>query len=410
MILALNILFVCPRLYSPETNGLVLRVINVARQLAARGIRCHAAVDASDHEQVLPILESGGFASVNAISAIKPVHWARVLRLSNENYQALADPCGFRRVVGELQAIAATRNADVVIAETCDMAEFVRLIPAKVRIVDICDSPTLTLKRHNAAVPARSASQAWSRGLELLRWRRLERVICRDFDCAITITEEDRKAVADSAEESDRRKVKAISNGVSQRYLSLRPRPDVNNRIIAFWGNLDFLPNASAISYFCEEVFAPFLAGQGIVCRIFGRNASEGIRAILARHREIELVGYVPDLPRALENIPIMINPMIMGAGQKNKVLEAFALGLAVVSTRVGMSGIEAVDDEHFLEANDPASFATAIRTLLEERLKRQTLAEKARQLALEFYSWDSIGERWHDIILGLAQGRANAA
>ncbi|HEX4080050.1 MAG TPA: glycosyltransferase [Rhizomicrobium sp.] len=404
MTAALNVLFVCPRFPSPETNGLVLRLVNIARQLALRGMHCHAVVDAPDSDEIALVLKSGGLTSVHEIPAITPTHWARVFRLSNENYLSLANPRGFRESADRLRAIAASVQAKVAVAESCDMAEYIRLIPSIVRIADICDSPTLTLDRHNTVVPARSAADAWSRRLERLRAKRLERAICRHFDRAITISEDDRRAVADSADERDRGKVVAISNGVSPGFLAeaLPVRRDAS--AVAFWGNLDFAPNATAVSWFGEKVFAPFLAGQEIGCRVFGRNAPQHIRALAERHRGIELAGYAPDLPRALAEIPVMINPMIIGAGQKNKVLEAFGLGLAVVSTRLGMSGIDAVAGEHFLEANDPPAFAAAIRSLLEDEDQRRALADRARRLALEKYSWDSIGARWHEIILGLAK------
>jgi glycosyltransferase involved in cell wall biosynthesis len=388
----------------------VLRLVNVARQLALRGMHCHAVVDAPDSDEIAMVLKSGGLSSVHEIPTITPTNVVRVLRLSNENYMRLADPRGFRKAADQLRATAASVHATVAIAASCDMAEFVKSIPAVVRIADICDSPTLTLDRHNAVVPAGSAADGWLRKVERLRSKRLERAICRNFDRAITISEDDRRAVADSADERDRSKVVAISNGVSPGFLAPQPPVQRDARALAFWGNLDFAPNAAAVSWFGEKVFAPFLAGDGIVCRIFGRNAPEHIRALAARHSGIDFAGYAPDLPRALAEIPVMINPMIMGAGQKNKVLEAFALGLAVVSTRLGMSGIDAVAGEHFLEANDAAGFAAAIRSLLEDPGRRRALAERARRLAVEKYSWDSIGARWHEIILGLAKAGARAA
>jgi glycosyltransferase involved in cell wall biosynthesis len=405
-----NVLFVCPRMASPETHGLTLRVANVARQLALRNMHCHAVVDEHDREAAAAIFDRDVFGTIHGIPAITPTNWARVFRLSNENYLGRADPGGFRRIVSELRAVAATTRANVAIAASSDAAEYARAVPAKLRIADICDSPSLTLEREHAAIAARSAAEAGLRRLERLRAKRLERAICRSFDRIVAISEADREAVADSALPHDRCKVLTISNGVADRYLAAAFMDRRDARAIAFWGNLDFAPNAAAVSFFCEEVFVPFLAGDAISFRILGRNAPEEIRALAALCPAIQFEGFAPDLTQALANVPIMINPMIMGAGQKNKVLEAFALGLAVVSTRLGMSGIDAVDGEHYLEANDPASFAAAIRLLLEYPERRRALCTNARRLVIEKYSWDSIGGHWHEMILRLAKDGARAA
>jgi glycosyltransferase involved in cell wall biosynthesis len=91
-----------------------------------------------------------------------------------------------------------------------------------------------------------------------------------------------------------------------------------------------------------------------------------------------------------------MVNPMISGSGMKNKVLEAFALNIAVVSTPLGMESIDgAVAGTHYLKADDPEEFAKSIQSLLDDEQKRSVIAKNANKLLLEKFTWERTGEKW---------------
>jgi len=405
----IGILFVCPRLPSPETNGLVLRIMNVAKQLGSRGCRCHLVVDARDREEIESFLPRSVFAGVHTIPAVTPVSRLRHFRLGDQNYRRLANRPAFEEAAASLRGLASFVSTDVMIAASADMAEYVRTIPHVIRIADICDSPTLSLARRRAARAPRTMREAWFGRLERLRSRLLERSICRSFDLIVAITDDDLDSIARSARSRDRKKLVAIANGVGDKYLPRQREDRRAKAAIAFWGNLDFPPNQAAILHFHEKVFVPFLEQDGIRWHIFGPNAGDEVRNLSERHRNIVLEGPTRDLAASLAGIPVMINPMTMGGGLKNKVLESFALGLAVVSTRIGMSGIDAVKDRHYLPAEDPAEFAQAIRMLLRTPEKRNEIARAGRLLVFERYTWQEIGERWYGQIESLVAERRRA-
>jgi len=77
-------------------------------------------------------------------------------------------------------------------------------------------------------------------------------------------------------------------------------------------------------------------------------------------------------------------------------VLEAFALNIAVVSTPLGMESIDgAIPGTHYLEAEDPEEFGKSIQSLLDDELKRSAIAENAKKLLLENFTWNKTGEQW---------------
>ena len=133
----------------------------------------------------------------------------------------------------------------------------------------------------------------------------------------------------------DRENVHTVPNGVEERYLAPMPHPGTE-RGVMFWGNLEFAPNADAMSYFVRQVWQPRLRAAGVRLRVIGVGAPDWLVELAGRESLLELSGFVSDLPAAVAAYPVMVNPMLTGSGLKNKVLEAFGLGAPVVSAPMG--------------------------------------------------------------------------
>jgi glycosyltransferase involved in cell wall biosynthesis len=87
------------------------------------------------------------------------------------------------------------------------------------------------------------------------------------------------------------------------------------------------------------------------------------------------------------------IAPLRAGGGTRLKILNAWAMGKAVVSTSVGCEGLEAVDGHNILIRDDPREFAQAIQNVLSDPDLRGHLGRRARATAERIYSWDVVGE-----------------
>ena len=89
-----------------------------------------------------------------------------------------------------------------------------------------------------------------------------------------------------------------------------------------------------------------------------------------------------------------MINPMVEGSGLKNKVLEAFACRVPVVSTPLGIEAIDAMPGRHYVKADSPGDFAEAVTSLLADPAYASEIAEAARLLVESKYRWSAIGDQ----------------
>ena len=161
---------------------------------------------------------------------------------------------------------------------------------------------------------------------------------------------------------------------------------------IVFVGGMSWFPNADALEFFDEEILPLVRArDEKITVTWVGRAKPE----VIARYatRGIQLTGHVDDIRPYVAKAACYVVPLRIGGGTRLKILDAWAMGKAVVSTSVGCEGLEAVDGQNILIRDDPAAFAAAVTTVLRDTGLRTALERNARVTAEQRYSWDVIGE-----------------
>jgi len=103
--------------------------------------------------------------------------------------------------------------------------------------------------------------------------------------------------------------------------------------------------------------------------------------------RNVEVTGRLDDPASVLTRASTVVVPLRHGSGTRVKILEAFAYGLPVVSTTIGAEGLDVVDGESILIADDPVDFAENIVSLFENRERASSLARAGQELFLSKYS-----------------------
>jgi glycosyltransferase involved in cell wall biosynthesis len=232
-------------------------------------------------------------------------------------------------------------------------------------------------------------------GLEAQRVRRYEGLIVRNFDQTLAVTEVDRRALSAAATSSLNATAStmpaisvipiAVDTG---RLQPVRRQPGSTN--ILTLGTLHYPPNADGIRWFLNEVF-PLIQGKvpGATLTIIGKNPPEDFldRASHEPH-SIYVTGYVPDLTPYLEKAALMAVPVRAGGGMRVRILEAFARAMPVVTTTIGLEGINAQADEEVLVADSPSDFASTVVCLLRDENLQAKLATKGHRLAENNYDW----------------------
>lgn len=163
--------------------------------------------------------------------------------------------------------------------------------------------------------------------------------------------------------------------------------PHEDGRTVVYFGLLSTLPNTDAVGHFAQSIWPRVTAAHPEArWKIIGGRPPPSIQALAGP--EIELTGLVPDLRPHLAEAAVVTVPLRLGGGTRLKIVEAMAMGKAIVSTSLGAEGIEAVPGREILIADDPESFAAAVVSLLKDPGLRARLGGAARRLAVERYSW----------------------
>lgn len=171
---------------------------------------------------------------------------------------------------------------------------------------------------------------------------------------------------------------------------------------LVFLGSLDWTPNLDAVRWFLGSVW-PLLrrAIPGARFHVGGSNPPPGLEGTL-RAEGARFLGRVHDARDFLASGAAMVVPLLAGGGVRVKILEAMALGVPVVSTRLGAAGIDARDGEEILLADGPDSLAKACSTLLEDPARARAVGEAGRRRVRESFDADGIGRSLFDFLTGL--------
>jgi glycosyltransferase involved in cell wall biosynthesis len=155
-----------------------------------------------------------------------------------------------------------------------------------------------------------------------------------------------------------------------------------------FVGTMGYYPNEDAVLFFCREVL-PKLRAQAdrpFLVRIVGSGIPDSLRQ-LARLPEVRFIGEPSDMAREYADIEAVIVPLRAGGGTRIKVLEAFAYRRPVVSTIVGVEGIEVQPEQHCLIGDTAGDLARQCLRIMEDRALRERLADEAFDLVTGSYS-----------------------
>jgi glycosyltransferase involved in cell wall biosynthesis len=159
---------------------------------------------------------------------------------------------------------------------------------------------------------------------------------------------------------------------------------------------------------FCQSTW-PLLRAKrpSMKLLIVGADPSAEMRA-LGQLPGVTVTGSVPDVRPFVRRSAAMVAPLAIARGTQNKILEAMAMGVPVVTSTVAAGGVDAVAGEHLLVADTPQATADAILNLLEQPAQRRCLAEAGRARVLSHHAWAQSMKRLDGIVARCTRGAPN--
>jgi polysaccharide biosynthesis protein PslH len=277
-------------------------------------------------------------------------------------------------------AVAAVEKA--LAAEAFDVVvfDFVHaavLRPDQIKGATVCFTHNVEaeiFERH--AKTAASAPLRWMWASQAAKMRRFEREALARFTRVVAVSERDAKMF----EKNDGLKTaRAIPTGVDLDFFSWQAPADGAPTVV-FTGSMDWEANVDGIRFYIDEVW-PRVRAQvpNAQLRVVGRHPPASLTQ--RNVHGVTFTGFVDDVRDHVRDAQAFVIPLRVGGGTRIKAFEAMAMGLPVVSTTIGIEGLDVDDGTHFLRADGAEALADATLKLIADGTLRLKLSRAARQL-----------------------------
>lgn len=394
----MNVLVLCPRPPWPPTMADAMTVDRLARFLATRGHRvdlmCFVEGEADERE-----LRRGLGEVCRCIESVRLPSWESYTRtlgtlagrlpMQVQYYMSSA----MRRAV---ERRVAHGEYDVVYTHLVRMAEYTRRLPLP-KALGAQISQALNLER--MVEHARDPFRKFFYGIEAAKVRPYEARVCADFDQVFLCGRSDIEALEKTMPVPNAMVCPHGQDVPGRERLAAAREPGA----IVISGVMSTYTNVDAVSWFAREVF-PLVERELPEARfwIVGRNPQRAVQA-LARPGKVEVTGEVPDVYDWLCRAQVGVAPLRVGAGMQNKLVQAMASELPVVTTSIANEGIGARPDEHVLVRDAAAGFAEAVVALLRDQDLRQRLGSAARAFVEANWTWEAHFEKLERVLYEVA-------
>ena len=386
----MRVLFLSHRLPYPPHKGEKIRALNVLKFLARR------------HEIYLGCLIDDPRDLPHVAHLSSYVHGLIFERIHPGLRRALALPavlgsrsitvtCFYsRRLQRRLDDLIERERIEAVFCSSSPMAEYLfrsrhsERLRSVTRVMDLIDVDSFKWAQYARESPPWSA---WIYRHEARHLAAFEQRIAREFDHVLVVSEQEKRYFPVGTCPA---KLSAVLNGVDLQFFS----PDYSGRAtrpgptLVFTGAMDYRPNVDGIRWFVDRVLPRVQSAvPDVQLYVVGNRPTKDVRR-LGRRAGVVVTGFVEDVRDYLAGASVCIAPLRIARGIQNKILEAMAMGRAVIATRAAFEGISAEPQRDLVVADGEGEFAAAAVALLRDRQRAEQIGRNARVCVERRHSW----------------------
>lgn len=167
---------------------------------------------------------------------------------------------------------------------------------------------------------------------------------------------------------------------------------------VSFLGSLDWIPNIEGLKWFIEKCWSNTAIKENTIeLHVAGRNTPGWIYKYSGEN--IIIHGEIPDSREFINSCPVMIVPLLSGSGMRLKILEAMALGRVIITTSLGLEGINAKDGQEVLIADDQSGFIEKLLFCKDNFEAMKEISTGAREFFIRNYDIDTVVEKFLKIV-----------
>jgi polysaccharide biosynthesis protein PslH len=406
-----RLLFLSHRLPYPPHSGAAIRTWNILRLLAAEFEVEGLCFDRPDrHLAHVPLADRMAAMNAQGRFALLPIpQLASRARLAADHLRSVATGRPYTWYVHESRAaqralaeVLRRFDPHVVHVDSMDMVRLLPLLEGRPTVVTHHNVESQLLARRSVG-----AGAAWRQGylrLQADHLRRAEAEWMPRVALNVVVSPEDERVFREIAPAAS---YAVVPNGVDVDYF--RPVLGPTEGCV-FVGGTTWHPNRDALVWFTSEILPRLRArGERGPVTWVGRVTEEERRAFEGVEG-FHLTGYVDDIRPHLARATCFIAPLRFGGGTRLKLLDAWAMGKAIVSTGPGAEGLGGVDGRDLLLAENPEAFADAVARVLRDPGLAALLGAGGRRAVEERFSWTVIGRQMSDLYRAVAEaGRSGS-
>lgn len=375
----MRLLFVKDALAWPRSSGHDVHTYHMMRALAALGHRVGlltAAAPAPEAVAGLPLDWSGTFPPPGAPPR-GPAPFLNWFQEKFRNYWGI-DPNRVRAVAAAADAF----DADAVVVVGLNVLPYLGAVRGRARVWYAADE---WFWHHASQVKLRDRG-TWGELKQAALKGLYERAYGPLLDRVWVVTEPDRRAMRLVA---GVRGIDLVPNGVDGDHFAPLAVPQ-DERTCTFWGRLDFGPNVQALEWFCGHVWPRVRARHPDArFQVYGFNPTPPVSKLVGRDG-IDLAADLPDLRAEIARQAVVVLPFVSGGGIKNKLLEAAAMGKAVVCSPTALNGLRNPRSAGFALPHTPDEWAAALSALWGDPATRSAAGAAARAWVVAHHSWET--------------------
>jgi glycosyltransferase involved in cell wall biosynthesis len=387
-----TILFVSEKFPWPLDDGGQIRTFQILKMLASEFEVILIALAPSSPNDEIAVRDLG----IQIVTFRRPkrewmIPWRIIQALFTKRPYPL--PKNFsRRILKEIERRIDSGNISALHFNHLDAAQYVDWLEAldpRIKVVfDTHNVLTLLYERlFNSESNLLRKAYCW------FQWRKMchyEKAIMRKFDKVIVCSEVERDLVKLWGVKN----CLVVPNGVDINYFTpgvANMRPQARPAHLVFTGAMDYLPNAEGVRWFLRSVFPELdrrLSSYKLT--VVGKNPPADLLAY-GEPGKVEFTGRVDDVRPYARSADVFIVPLRIGGGTRLKILEALAMELPVVSTRVGGEGLDLQDEIHLKLVDNASEMAEVIVELCDQRERARAMAQNGCEEIRKKYTWDVV-------------------
>lgn len=380
----MKILYVCHRFPFPPKRGGKIRPFNMIRHFTGKGHEVtvcslsRSPAEAREGEGIAEHCKHFEMASVsNPIQALRMVARLPLATPSSMGYFYSPD---LQRRIDDLLA---REKFDLIFVHCSSVAQYVEDVQSIPKILDFGDMDSQKWLEYAHYKPFPLSLGYWLEGRKMMA---AEKGLAGKFDLCTATTRAEWETLSGygAAKATD-----WFPNGVDAGFF----RPDgegYDADTLSFIGRMDYYPNQECMFDFCRNTL-PLIQARRPAAKliIVGADPSAAVRK-LGQLRGVTVTGSVPDVRPYVRRSAAMVAPLNIARGTQNKILEAMAMGVPVVTSPAGAGGVDAEDGHHFLVADSPSAYAEACLRLMQDAGERERYAKSGRERMLSNHDWQA--------------------